>query len=381
MRSSPDAPPNQFGARAASVRSRFRDGWLTVLSGKNMRSILRWSLALCLAFSVSCGKSDPTGPTPGPSAPTGVMVNAIDIVRGELTIVWTHSTGVDRWIVEAGSTPGASDLTSFSVPGGTSSARAVWTNVAPRRNIYMRVKAETAAGVGDASPDIRAEMPDMRHVTEALFFRTGPYTLPVQSRAAGRAAVGFPAGTRVLVRVPNSVVGAEFDGIVRAVQELNAAIGVIDLVVSREDWTRAQWEQQRPTGITIHVGEGACTQGGEDNFACWVPEAGAVRTRGQILVPTPNIRAETWAHELGHAVGLQHLDVNLNPDALAMHIQLFARYKPVMGTLGNGTFSVGSFPGLLFSELELDAVRRVYSAGLRPGNTIEEFIARGVVAP
>jgi hypothetical protein len=66
-------------------------------------------------------------------------------------------------------------------------------------------------------------------------------------------------------------------------------------------------------------------------------------------------------------------------------VNLFAPHVPTMGGMGVSTNNGGLYgPNRnlnRFSELELEAVRRVYAAGLRPGSTLADFVARGLIRP
>lgn len=80
-----------------------------------------------------------------------------------------------------------------------------------------------------------------------------------------------------------------------------------------------------------------------------------------LIYVRPNANPDPVSHEAGHAVlGLHHVT----------RVQMLVR--PVMsapaGPSDNG-----------FSSLEVDAIRAVYSAGLRFGASREEFQARGLI--
>jgi hypothetical protein len=298
-----------------------------------------------------------------------------------LSVTWSATSGASGYVIEAGSSSGASDLATFTADA---SATAVWRDVEPRRDIYIRVKAQSAAGVGPASSELRLEMPDFRDVIEALFLSNGPYAIPAGPRNPSSRMVGWAPGSTVVVRVPHDVTGAQFDAVDRTVAELNSAIGDINLVIVREALTRAEYDQRLPSGVTILVNQGQCLQPDGLSAACASSSPLPAYQTSRILMPTGSEAPRTWAHELGHTVGLRHVaPIFQIPNVQSL--TLYGRYLPVMGTLAldTGTALVApvSVPNLLFTDYELEAIRRVYPAGLRPGHTAADFAARGLIKP
>jgi len=109
--------------------------------------------------------------------------------------------------------------------------------VSPREGIYVRVKSANVAGVSESSPELLIDMPDIGDVIEALFFGTGRYSLGGRQRSPSARMTGWADGTRVSVRVPHAVSGEQFDAVVQAVNDFNAA--GLNLYIERATLTLA----------------------------------------------------------------------------------------------------------------------------------------------
>lgn len=353
-------------------------------------SACRIAVALAFTFTfVACGggsggsAATPTAPTPTPpvGGPPAIQISALDVAKGELSVNWTAVSGAQRYVIEAGSSSGASDITTMSVDAPATAA--VLADVTAQERVYVRVKAANASGPGPASRELRIGMPDLRDVAEALFFGTGPYSITGTARTAGGRMYGWAPGSRVAVRIPAAVSGEQFDAVVRTVNEANALMG-LNLSIERTSMTLAQWTQQQPLGITVLIGEGVCRHPDGNAADCATSTPTPTFTRSLIRMQTATDDAKTWAHELGHALGLQHVYVQTNAENLGA-VPLFSPHVPVMGTMLVSTEDGGRYgpPATqrFFTDMELEAIRRVYAAGLRPGSTVGDFAARGLIRP
>jgi hypothetical protein len=354
------------------------------------------ALLVALTCAAACsGKtsSTPTGPTPTgptgstptasqapPGAPSFFLIPAINVAQRSLQLNWGLADGADRYVIEAGSTSGATDLATFS---GNSSHLMTWSNISPREDIFVRVKAANAAGTGPPSREVRVDMPDMKLIIEALFFASGKYADQAPPRRQDQRMQGWAPGSRVSVRVPHAVGGDQFDAVVQAVNDLNAAMGgAVNFVVERAAVTLSDWIRLSPSGVSYTVGEGQCTRtpGGPADIACTFWEPSPIYAKVSIRIGSADL-PKTWAHELGHSAGLQHLF----PKVRVSVIPLNGLQAPIMGGLVVYTDDNGSFnqpwSGFKFTELEMEAVRMVYASGLRPGASIGDFVARGLITP
>jgi predicted phage tail protein len=87
------------------------------------------------------------GPCPLPSAPTGLSATASG---NTLTLQWNAVAGALSYSIEAGSTPGATNIIVFN----TGSAATSFTGAAPNGTYYIRVRVTTACGASAPSNEV-----------------------------------------------------------------------------------------------------------------------------------------------------------------------------------------------------------------------------------
>jgi hypothetical protein len=348
-----------------------------------------------VASLVGCGggssgsATSPTSPgtTQGaPAAPKQASFNVIDFATGGIRVFWLGVAGAERYLVEVGSSSGASDIETVNAPPGVGATYATVSNVAPREGIFIRVKAVNAGGTSAPSNELRIDMPDIRDAIEALFFASGPYGEVSRNPAARMRGWTTPG---ISVRVPPEVEGERLDAVVATVNDLNAATG-LNFFIERVAMNLADYNRLRPAGVTYILGEGLCTRspGGPADVPCSVPSTSDPAYRSVSIRITAGEVDKTWAHELGHAAaGLSHFFLRtrmIDPNGFGSINGLFGPQVPVMGSLLVAT-DIGDFgPGQAikrFTAFELEAIRRVYSSGLRPGSSPADFVARGLIRP
>ena len=88
------------------------------------------------------------GPTPmvGPPAPGAVRLGAISMVQRTVEMTWTPSAGATAYVVEIGSTPGASEVATTTVTAPSF----LWRDARIGQS-FVRVKAQNAEGTSGAS--------------------------------------------------------------------------------------------------------------------------------------------------------------------------------------------------------------------------------------
>ena len=356
---------------------------------------------MCLA---GCGSQSsptsptPTAPTPSPAAlaaPSSSTFTGVDFANRSVSIAWAPSAGAQRYIVEAGilerrqryqnrdGAPNGDDNNA----GRAKRILGSYVGGLPPGIVYLGFKAANATGVSVASPERWVEIVDIRHVIEALFFFTGPFS-PGQPRDLAKRMLGWADGSRVSVRVPNEWGGEQVDAVARTVEQANDVVAGTSFVIERASLTENQYNQLRPAGITILRGP-SCVQSDGTTAACALSQGSPFFTTSQLRFPNPAAeQPRTIAHELGHTLGLNHLQVSARIDGSFAFFQNFRIQSPTMGSICLD-IAGGSMPGLNcggttangLSALELEAIRRVYASGLKPGSTAADFLARGLLVP
>ena len=145
--------------------------------------------SLLFVMLAGCGGGAATPPAPSPPPvgtppipatprpPTNLTVSPQQRTsQGNVyDIRWTapSDASVSVFVVEAGSSSGASDLRTVEAPAGAGS---LTLSIQQRGPAFVRVSATNAAGTSDPSNEVRAE--DIRDIVEALFLSTGPLRSP-----------------------------------------------------------------------------------------------------------------------------------------------------------------------------------------------------------
>ncbi len=217
---------------------------------------------------------------------------------------------------------------------------------------------------------------DLIDLIEALFLSDGPLSLGQPSGFMS----GFPVGSQITVRFLNTV-NPSLLGLWReAVQDLTGgcaeqdsrsdgdrdipcAMGLTFTYSETSDRARIQDALQggpRPpkNEVWVYDTDGACTGGG-DSFTHKYYEAGSRVTSAAIICLGSSADDYDAAREMGHAMGFHDLRI---PD------------------IGSYMMRPGSFYCFL-SGYEFAAVEVAYAAGLRPGDSRQDFINAGLIEP
>ena len=343
----------------------------------NVSTRLKSALVACviavLTATLACsGGSPPTAPSP-PPAPTVVSVTVTGTPpavggRSQFTAEASFSDGrVQNVTSEAGWASSAPDIATVNaglVTGLLSGSAAIVAT-------YLNVRGSKEIVV--AAPPDSGLTPFMRDYVEALFLGTGPLT-PTDGvigcpRSFGRW-LGFPPGTSVQLIVSATVPQFGASALqIAATQVAGASAGSLSVVAS----TTADADPlPGPNQVTatmhanpISLGCGfpqGCTRFTFGADPSQIVSARAILVTGQ--------SAAAYAHDaIGHGVmGLCHVDGNL---------------------IGGPRLSLMSFgPGVFSDQLsqqlstfDLIATKAVFSSGLRPGATRDDFLRVGLVNP
>ncbi len=221
---------------------------------------------------------------------------------------------------------------------------------------------------------------------EALFLSDGPLSLGPPSGFMG----GFPVGSQITVRFLNTVDPSLLELWRESIQDLTGgcaeqdsrsdgnrdipcAMGLTFTYSETSDRERMEdalqggprppkneiWVYDTPAGPRgSPSGDGAC-RGGRA-FTQHYYEAGSRVTWAAIICLGSAATDYEAAHEMGHALGFQDLIRGLDIDSYMM--------RPVSVHCS-------------LSVYEFAAVELVYAAGLRPGDTRQDFISAGLIDP
>ncbi len=209
---------------------------------------------------------------------------------------------------------------------------------------------------------------------EALFLSDGPLSLGQPSAFMA----GFLVGSQITVRFLNTVdpefresvqnlTGgcAELDSRSDDARDIPCAMGLTFTYSETSDRARIQDALQggpRPpqNEVWVYDTDGACTGGG-DSFTHKYDEAGSRVTSAAIICLGSSATDYDAAREMGHAMGFHNLRRSLDD-------------------IG-GYMMVPDSHYCALERVEFAAVETVYAAGLRPGDSRQDFINAGVIKP
>ena len=287
-----------------------------------------------------------------------------------MELTWSGGTGAQSFLVEVGSSAGASDVARMEAPASPFR----WPGV-PVGNFYVRVKGRNPAGEGPSSTDVLVGSVDPRDVIDALFMGQGRLAVSVNQGcpAGGGRMGGWPSGSRILLIVAQAVPASKFSAAVTTANQFTeatlgmvAVAGVIqtddpDPLPHDEEITIAEKsDEETQAYCRVAFPVGGCASSIRDSLG---------RTRRVRIVMSRTGSGDAGVvHELGHALGLCHVvaAAGFTP-------------TPTMGINPDGTFT--SVPGRLgrFDPATLKAEETVWGAGLRPGTSREGFVRAGLI--
>ncbi len=221
-----------------------------------------------------------------------------------------------------------------------------------------------------------------RNFIEALFLSDGPLSLGPPSGFMG----GFPVGSHITVTFLNTVAplwrqavrdltercDETLDG-VRGDEAIPCAMGLTFTYSETSDRQRMEdalqeggprppknevWVYDTPSPPGPGPTSGGCAGG--RSFTQKYYEAGSPVTWAAIICLPSSTDEYEAAHEMGHALGFHDLIRDLDIDSYMMRPDSFH---------------------CSLSVFEFAAVELVYAAGLRPGDTRQDFINAGLIEP
>ncbi len=305
---------------------------------------------------------------------------------------WPAVPGATSYKVLVGATPGGTEFGSSTATGLAVDLSDVPTSPRPdllspqvRVGAYVCVQAVNATGTS-ACRSRALVIPDFQDAVDALFFGRGQYR---DDSAAPRSSwVAFRPGATVAVTVASTITGGQAVAVQGFVDHLNQVLpGLLRLSVkplSSEFDTRALAGEYLtfpgevlvvlyPTqsGFPPQMCDNLAVSGCTKSFALAADPQ--FLAGGTVALASRDTRVTR--HELAHALlGLRHLQLappfldNLAGDSFdGWEVMVMLNGRPE-GQLASG-----------FSAFEVEILQAVDTAGLRPGSTRNEFLARGLV--
>jgi hypothetical protein len=263
--------------------------------------------------------------------------------------------------VEIGNTLAGSELGGGTAEGATSFR---WSP-APSGSFFFRVRPMNAAGTGPPSNTIQIDSPDPRDVIAGLFLSAGP--LRTASGNVGcRAGImaGWSPGSHVQILVSTKITGTNLSAVRdTAAQVEDVTQGAVTAFLQPVDGVLPP---ARDGQISLDVVDDArVDQICGKNFGGCAQSLG-VPIRSANVYVRPNHSTTLLAHELGHAaLGLCHMQAK-PPDF---------GINPIMSVAPDGQYWGNSSR---LTEVEMEAVKAVYAAGMRPGSTLGQFVNAGL---
>lgn len=329
-------------------------------------------LFVCLALlgiSGACGGSKGSPTEPGPSgsaaltAPGGLGVSEVSVKDRAVTFTWNAVPGATSYVLEIGTSAGATNFAVITLEGGATVHRA--TDM-PVGFSYARVRSKNAATTSPSGPDLRLVVPDLRDVIEALFFGTGPngYASPGQNPPPSSSTQVFTSwapGSNIPTRV-GGLNDQEYRHVEQALQQIEEATlgSVRATIVERSSEPFAPNAFGARGELRIVVTTDMQTYCGDPSYAgCGVggfshPAGGFINN--STVAIRPGQEGHAFIHEMGHAV-LRLKHIQWAPWATLEQTSWPGLPRPTM-------FPTAQPGPAILTPTEMDAIKMVYASGV-----------------
>jgi hypothetical protein len=325
------------------------------------RRLVRVLSGLTLLASAGCGSSGPTTPTPpaGPATPTNFRITRqqVFINANQVEMSWSGTSGTYR--LTAGSGPGLTDRLTTEVTGTS------YTWMAPRDEAvhYVRVAATDGNEVSPFTTEFPVYTIDLRHVIDALFFRSGPMSQTPAAALTNPPAGVWAAGSNIHLLVSNEA-GESARAASQSFADLYASLsgGAITATseLTADTFRTTTLGAVPPFTIVTRVLSGFC---GINVIACANYGPSPIGLDRSIVTQNGAGGSVASAHELGHAYGMGHVLVS-------------GAVRPELNFMMN--------PVLLSSVLtepERNAIAAALQGGIVGGTRRDQALAAGLVLP
>jgi hypothetical protein len=335
-------------------------------------------VCLQLLTASGCGGSSTPAATPvAPPAPSGLnalLVPALGVNAALLS--WAPVSSAAGYLVEVGTTTGASDFASIQASPSPSSHTVGGLLVG--RSYFARVRAMNQAGSSTASNEVRIESVDLRDIIDALYFGNGPLIprdgLRYCVSGSGRW-ITYPAGVTVRLIISASAVSAAAQQAVQraAEQWIASTLGSNSVIVQL---TGDPDPRPGNNEVTITLHSDPVSQGCSFDRGCTILtlRANVLVAARALIGPSLASSSAAFAHDaVGHGgLGMCHIDGGLIGGAR----------NTLMGG-GPNVFSCPSPSDVCIADgltpLDAAAAAAVYASGLPRGAERSLFLAAGLV--
>lgn len=304
------------------------------------------------------------------------MVGTVSLRDRTVPLSWVAATGASSYIIEIGSSAGASNRATITTPdAGTSYTL---TDAAFGQS-FVRVRSRNDAGVSNVSSEVSFNVVDFGHYIEALFLGTGPLQapndpLPCVNLPGGltRGVLhGFARGSDVRILVASAVSG----GNQQVIREMSGTIpeATAGRLMTTFDLSDSQDPTPRDNQITIAHAVDTVPLCGSPIICGPGPifRGNAVITSAKFTY-SDAIWDVPSVHEIAHVLGMCHVNGDLTGGR---------PNNSLMGSLSIPPTSGSPSHAPRLSPWDIETLQAVYGSSLHPGAVRSDFVAAGLIKP